>query len=282
MHQRPHHPKYLSGFIKLLDRKVLFTDPIFLHDVKLGPELKIDVNVDVNVETKVGAGTFELSPDINLYGMLAFDLKPNSAVSVINRYVAKQKQYSVLNIAEYVHSLKLAVEYNNRLDKYLTDMLPVDFNPKTILEINLSSTYSSVLSSKYPKAKIATKQIDSLGTDSYDLVIVFQCVKRDAIKNIIAMTDEYCIVCDFDIDSNADPNSAQLANFAHELYPAITGRKKTAQTTQTTQTTHDYSTKEQILQWFGTDLVLHAENEPTDVMNPLGQYAVCFKVRNLA
>ena len=279
--RRPRESKFSSEFVNSIKRKALYSNPIFLIDVTFGPaDKKAHVgsahdfvpSVDLPIDAKQLAST-------NVYSVFARELTPAGVTSVMNRFIAKQKKCLLNDLRNYLASIKQPlVQYRDRLGTYLRILLPHTFKPKTILDINGNEQSGKIIKQLYPDAKITTQRMDALTPSSYDLVIVSQCLHHtkntdDKTQKINEITDhvgDFVIVCDFDLDPRKKKD-VELANFAHNMYAVLTDLGNTEAPQKLT-----YSTKDQIIDMFNP-LELFAESQLNNELDPLKQYAVCFK-----
>lgn len=148
-------PRFQTGFIHELDRKVLYNTPIFI-DVKFkktGASHKLSKNLNDD--------PWQTSP-LNKYLTICKTILPAGVVSLLNRQIALDKNISASELQAYlskiIEELKLDVNSITPND-YICDILRLilDADIKQILSFNtsdLSNRVNKQFQSIYPDAKI--------------------------------------------------------------------------------------------------------------------------------
>lgn len=179
-------PNYSTDYIKILDRKVLYTTPIFTHSVEFDKSLvpkKTTGGADqvFNFDNALQRIMANHISRTKLISVLADNFDPGVAAIVGRKLLmSKESHTSLIDYIDGMHK-KFKVEKKDQVvyNKLLANSIGIVQNKKinSILILGGNSETKSIVTSMYPKASIIMN-LDSAESKTVDLVIQLNYISR--------------------------------------------------------------------------------------------------------
>ena len=233
---KSYKPKFLSDYSEKIQRKILYREPAFLINVKFNnvaekshtksPKKSRVVAGNSNAKKSpkkspkrslITAGSIDAIIKSNqmIFKIIADTIQPNSAISIINRFIATNNT-TIDKLKLFMNTIKdLQYTNHNNLDKHLRVLL-TDY--KTVINVDGNNETNKIISEILPNASVKNidmnKFVENIPTA--DLYIFDKCISKYAsnITDNLANLNGSIFVCDYDIES---ADQQYYINFAHKL-----------------------------------------------------------------
>jgi hypothetical protein len=257
--------KFTTEYSHLISRNILYrADAKFLIDVKFKPTIQ---------KTKVGAShTLKAAtPDINIkasdttYKIIASQISPDSAVSLINRFIAITQQPTLPMLKKFISSIPdVKPVIRDNLDLHLRALTTDKYDK--IIDIDGTDRTRNIIENIFTKAKIITKSMEEYVRDAEksDLLIFNNCLHHydaDTLRSI-KINATNVLICELDINT---PEQANHANFAHNVYAYVIKG-------DTEPTQMNYMKKVDVIALFKKKVI--GDSQPSINNNLLNEYAI--------
>ena len=257
--------KFTTEYSSLISRNILYrADAKFLIDVKFKPTVQ---------KTKVGAAhTIKAAtPDINIkasdttYKIIASQISPDSAVSLINRFIAITPNPTLPMLKKFISNIPdVKPVVRDNLELHLRALTTDKYDK--IIDIDGTDRTRSIIENIFKKAKVVTKSMGEyiLNSEKADLLIFNNCLHHydmDTLRSVKLNADNV-LICDMDIIT---PEQSANANFAHNVYAYV--MKGDTEPSQM-----NYMKKVDVISLFKKKVI--GDSQPSLNNNLLNEYAI--------
>lgn len=213
---KSYKPKYQSEYSNQLQRKLLYREPAFLLNVKFTNVPKKSPKKSPQ-KTIVKAGNVEIPVKSNptIFKIIADKIQPNSAVSIINRFIST-KNTTLAKLKTFIKNIKeLQYVRHNNLNKHLRVLLT---EYKTVINVDGDKETNEIISEILPNANVKNINMDNFvkNIPSAELYVFYKCINKykNSITDKLANLKGSIFVCDYDIETD---EQHYYINFADKL-----------------------------------------------------------------